>query len=301
MKKLNFLFAAMFIALAGFLTSCGDDTETLTPPTISVEQTTTGDIEPGATVSFKVVLGTSNGDLTTFDVTGTGSIHPAPGSGIVSTDPADKYDAEKKAFVKNTASVTVIYELKVGADLKNGDTFEVEFKVADAKEQFNSVKKTITIGGEEPAGTKFTASATSGAINHAYGAGKGGYDLSSDAQVSLGASVDNENVDMFNLSKQATAFDASFRAGTGKSTKYAKMSGVTFEDVTVEAVKTAVASGSANVSSPVAGDLYGAVLSDGSTYAIIKIESISTTGSQSKSGEGYMKFSYKKGTIPAGK
>ena len=106
---------------------------------------------------------------------------------------------------------------------------------------------------------------------------------------------------MFNLSTQAAAFDPSWRSGSDRSTKFVKMTAADYDGATVEDVQTAVASGSDKVSSPAQGDVYGAVLSDGTTYCIIKIDMISTTGNASKTGEGYVKFSYKKGTVTVSK
>ena len=120
-----------------------------TPSTISILQTGSDTILAGSTVSFELLLGTSNGYLTTLEVIGLGSIQPAPGSGIVSTRPENKWDIEKKEFVKGTASVTVFYNLIIDSGLKAGDKLEIEFKVSDEKDLFNTVRKIITISGNQ--------------------------------------------------------------------------------------------------------------------------------------------------------
>ncbi len=292
MKKINVLIIAMLAVTVGFITSCKDDDPV--PPTITVSQTSIGDILPGSKITYEIVVGTSNGDLKTLTVKGTGSIQPTDSSKIVSTSPANAWNFEKNEFIKGNANVTVTYEVVIGNDITAETTFDIEFKVADEKGEFNSATKTITV---KKVGDKFGTD-IAGSINHAYGAGKGGYDLVAETQISLGGSVDNEDCDMFNLSTQAADFDASWKTGTSRSTKYVKLSGVDYENALVQDVISAIDTGTATVSNPAEGDIYGVLLSDGITYAIMKIEVISKTGNATKTGEGYMKFTYKKGTVP---
>jgi len=147
-KYLLYLSGLLIISilLQSCWSSCGCEPDYPTPPMISVNQISTGQFSSGATyIEYEIILGTSNGDLTTLEVTGTGSIQPVSGTGIVRTLPSDRYDFENKKFVKGTFQVMVYYTLVAGNDLKDGDTFEVEFKVTDEKEQYNSVKKSIII------------------------------------------------------------------------------------------------------------------------------------------------------------
>lgn len=118
---------------------------TLPSPTISVNQTSTEAITPGSTITYEITAGTSNGDLVTLTVLGTGAIQPDSGSAVISTTPDNKWDADKNKFVIGTSSVKVVYEIKIGGNLYAGDTFDVKFNITDEKGKFNSVIKTIAV------------------------------------------------------------------------------------------------------------------------------------------------------------
>ncbi len=147
MKKLNFMIIAVLAFSFSFMTSCKKDDADLTPPTITVSVVGTPDYYAGDIIQYSIVLGTSNGDLTTLTAAGTGSTHPAtPGSGVNSTLPEAAWNAETSTFVKNTVSVTVLYDIKLGGDLDEGDSFDVVFTVTDEENQTNTATVTITIG-----------------------------------------------------------------------------------------------------------------------------------------------------------
>ena len=280
MKKLNLVFIAFLAITIGFTSCTKTETEYLeAAPVITLDDAAGISATAGTDV---IITGdiVAEGKLKSvkFLINGTQT-----GETVESfTDPL-KYDI--RLTVSGT-SITETFTFKVVALDKNDKTSEKEL--------------TVTVSAVD--GTAWTSASTTGTVNHAFGPAKGGYDLVSGTQVSLGTTGDFEDVDIKNLSAFTTpdaAFDASFRSGTSRSTTFAKLTDVDFDNSYVESVSDNMSGAISEVSNPAEGDVYGALLSDGTTYVIIKIDVVSLTGSDGKGGEGFMKFLYKKGTLPS--
>jgi len=164
MKKLNLFFAMFLMATAGLMTSCTQDDAVA--PTVSVEVVGTPTYLPGETVQYKVILGTSNKELTTFTVSGAGSIQPASGSQVNYTEPADQWDSATAKFVDDVTSVTVYYDVVIDAGLQSGQEFELNFEVGDDSQNKGSETATIVVASS---GTLKTNNITLGAQSNNVG------------------------------------------------------------------------------------------------------------------------------------
>ena len=133
------------MATVGLMTSCTKDDAVA--PTISVSVVGSPTYLPGETVQYKVILGTSNKELSTLEVSGSGSIQPASGSQVNYTEPADKWDAATDKFVSDVTSVTVYYDVVLGSDLSAGTEVELSFEVGDDSEFKGSETAMFTVGG----------------------------------------------------------------------------------------------------------------------------------------------------------
>lgn len=160
MKRIN-LFLSLLAIFAIVVSSCKNEGETLTPPTIKAVESGTNTYLPGDTVLYTVEIATDNGDLTKISTTS------AKATVILeSTIPANKWDFDKGEFVSGTYSVKVNYAVVIPTTATTGNQISVKFTVTDEKGETNDDVVDITVGSAAPATEVKTINAVALAFNN---------------------------------------------------------------------------------------------------------------------------------------
>jgi ribosomal protein S6E (S10) len=298
MKKSIFIPAILVLLSAIFMQSCGD--VLTTPPLINVSVVGTPTYAPGTTVQYQVAVSSSNGDLSTLTVQGTGSVNPASGSGVNYTSPAAAWDGSKNQFVKGTASVTVFYDVKLGSDLANGTKFTLRFQITDAKAQTANQDIDVTVGGGS-SGTPMGTPVTGCQIYNYLSALKSGWDMENDVQVSgtvAGKDIWNDTQNQGQGWNGTYGFSPAIWTSSG--TDVVPTTSLNYDSATLEQVKAAYDSGSKVqyyfLDMSGTGTTFAVHIRGGNTYAILKITAI--VGIQkSTPQDDYIQFDYKKATL----
>lgn len=144
MKRIN-LFLSLLAIFAIVVSSCDNEGETLTPPTIKAVESGTNTYLPGDTVRFAVAVATDNGDLTTISATSVKATAIIEG-----TTPSNKWDFDKSQFVSGTYSATVNYAVVISTTANEKDQISVKFTVTDEEGETNDDIVDIIVGSAAP-------------------------------------------------------------------------------------------------------------------------------------------------------
>jgi len=300
MKKIKILSVVSLSILMSVFTSCvpdpGLDNET---PTISVSVQGTPTYEAGSTITYKIILGTPNTELKTLTVEGSGSYQPAPGSGVTSTSPTEKWDDSEEEFVKGTSNVTVYYDVKIGSDLSNGNQIFLKFEVTDDLFETDEEEITITVGddGNGNSGTEMTGEVNATIYNFLQGPLPSGWDMINDAGAAY--STNQSNIDIYNRTNVFN--DDGYNNTYGFTPAYWTLNetyivrtNISYATATLEDVVQAYNNGTklSTEAMTSTNEVYVARLRGGSTYAIIQTTNVGYTSSDKND---YLSFKYKKG------
>ncbi len=294
MKKTNIL-ALISLAILLSFTACVPDSG-FQEPLIKVTQQGTPTFEPGTKVTYKVVVSTVNGDLSTLKVKGTGSYQPASGSGVESATPSDAWDDTANAFAKGTSEATLYYDIYIDSARKNGDQIFLKFTVTDEKFESASEDMTLTVGGQN-SGTEMTGEVSGSIYNFLQGPLPSGWDMLNNVGASW--SSNKGNIDIVNKTNgfgdnynNTYGFNPSYWTYNGT---YIVQTGLSYESATLEDVIDAYNSGTKleNEVLTSANQVFVARLRGGSTYAIIQTTQIGYT---SNNKNDFISFKYKKGS-----
>ncbi|OQX99673.1 MAG: hypothetical protein B6I24_02080 [Bacteroidetes bacterium 4572_128] len=284
---------AFFMLMSfGFLTSCTeDDEDPVIKPSITVTEVVASAYEQGTTVTYTIVIG-SNEKLKTFKVIP--SILGGEGTALTATT-ADLFEVEDSITTDNidisTKNETLTYVYIV--PLTNTGDVTITFKVTDA-ETSNEVVKTFTIVEATPEGTDFGIEAN-GTIGHTWGQDDAAFNLVSGT--TLAAGDVEANKDMKNVSPSNGDFVNGWEAGTGNATTFVKVTDFNYETGTVEDAIALFIGGDTIVTGVAVNDIYLARLRNGETYAAIKITEVNTEDNLKVGEKGFIRFSYKKGSV----
>lgn len=198
--------------------------------------------------------------------------------------------------LKNVKEITV----KIVATDKNGGVTNMERKAT-----YTGAATTVNPNPEPTPGTTTGTLLTNeqhGAINHANGGGKMGWDLDNDVALGM-KDANSSNGSMLNLSDGPDSkFKPAFTSGTvktpseitGNGTQYVKVASFDYANATKEAAEKAFAAGTPSVEVQDVQEGQVIIGKKDTKLYVIKITAVSTTGTSTRAGEGYIEFSYKK-------
>jgi hypothetical protein len=308
MKKITFLFTAVLFAVASFFTSCTDDTAVTTPSIAGLTLVGIPTYYAGTDVVFSFTVSTPNKELKTMTVSSGSTLGTVE---ILETNPVGALEETTGLnynFVKNKTSVTIKASYKIPGDVVVGTPITVKFEVTDDETSTTVSASTFNVASMNTAGavTAWTSVLTVGAQNHD--------DLGSFVNLVSGEVIkkaaantaSGTGIDMFYWYEGSAKLYAPGYAtiptdwadnadiggwATKNQTKFKKLSGVTWADITDDAeIMANYASATEMLMTGVAvNDIY-VFKTAGNKVGVFKIDEITGTNN------GTMKISGKVAT-----